>query len=125
MVREHLENLGVPIITYSLGVHLTVFSVCAYYLVHNMWHSRGRRNLEFLLLSILLLTGATINLAGNVVLSEEAWVDDRGVDGGPIAWLTTACVGPNCALGNYGYIISNFFADGLLVSVLAPSRNLC
>ncbi|THG95480.1 hypothetical protein EW026_g6185 [Hermanssonia centrifuga] len=89
--------------------------VCVYYLVHNMWHSRGRRNLEFLLLSILLLTGATINLAGNGVLSEEAWIDDRGVDGGPIAWLTTACVGPNCALGNYGYIISNFFADGLLL----------
>ncbi|PSS05386.1 hypothetical protein PHLCEN_2v3875 [Hermanssonia centrifuga] len=78
-------------------------------------YGAGRRNLEFLLLSILLLTGATINLAGNGVLSEEAWIDDRGVDGGPIAWLTTACVGPNCALGNYGYIISNFFADGLLL----------
>ncbi len=67
-----------------------------------------------------MLAMATLNLAGYTKLGEEAWIDKRDGPGGPMGWLTTECVGQSCVMGYYGYIVANFMADGLLVSVETP-----
>ena len=62
----------------------------------------------------------TLNFACNTRMNQLEFIDNRNFPGGPNAWFFSFySYGVNTA-GNVGYIVANFFADGLLVSLLRP-----
>ena len=56
-------------------------------------------------------------VAGNTKFFEEMFIDDRGIEGGPITWLTEHFDDPVNTFASVAYILANFLMDGMLVRV--------
>lgn len=70
----------------------------------------------------VLFTLGTLMLAGNAKFGEMMWIDDRNIPGGPNAWFEDHFDTPVMIMVNSAYIIANFLANGVLVSlVIAPA----
>ena len=106
------------------GIHLTVFSICAYYLVLNIRYKRGDRNIHFLVYTFILFFLGTLIIAGNTKFAEEIWIDDRNVPGGPVAWLIEHYSDPANIMMCGSYVAANFFTDGILVSFLCKVTSI-
>ena len=59
----------------------------------------------------------TVNLACNTRMTQLMFIDNRAFPGGPNAWFNANYSNGVNTAGNASYIIANFFADSLLVSL--------
>ncbi|TDL29699.1 hypothetical protein BD410DRAFT_833964 [Rickenella mellea] len=98
----------------AYGIHVAVFSATLYFMTRK---SSGQSK-PLLVFVCALFTLGTITIACNTKFSEQMWIDDRNIPGGPIAWLETHYSDPVNTLGNAAYIFANFLADGVLLSRL-------
>jgi hypothetical protein len=57
----------------------------------------------------------TIQAGANAKYAEEIWVDDRGIEGGPLAWLEEHFGDPVNTLASSAYVVATMLADGMLV----------
>jgi hypothetical protein len=63
----------------------------------------------------ILFVMGTINFAGETGISLKMFVNNRMYPGGPTVYLVDHYDDPINQMGNSGYIIANFFTDGLMV----------
>ena len=69
-----------------------------------------------LLVSTFFALGV-FQVAGNISFFQKMWIDERNIEGGPIAWLTEHFDDPVNTFASVAYILANFLMDGTLVSV--------
>ncbi|KAI0749659.1 hypothetical protein C8Q80DRAFT_1101643 [Daedaleopsis nitida] len=111
--RSSLDGAVIGGIAY--GVHVAVFAECLWRIYPRSF-KRGTANDWYLVaFTIIMFAMGTLNFACNTRMTELMFIDNRAFPGGPMAWfITNYADGVNTA-GNAGYIIANFFADGLLL----------
>ncbi|TDL29997.1 hypothetical protein BD410DRAFT_703038, partial [Rickenella mellea] len=97
----------------AYGIHAAVFAATVYFMTRK--NSGQKLSIPLLAFVCSLFTLGTISIAANTKFSEEMWIDDRNIPGGPIAWLTEHYSDPVNTLGNAAYIFANFLADGVLL----------
>ena len=104
--------------TNTSGVHVAVFAECLYHVLHRNTNGSKRKWLLVGFIWIMFAMG-TVNLARTTRMTQLMFIDNRASPGGPNAWFTANYSNGVNTAGNAAYIIANFFADSLLVSLLA------
>ena len=100
----------------AYGALFMLYCIC----VHLLW-TRKRRGIRgsdlFLVYTTLIIILNTLNLAGATSFAQMAFIDNRNYPGGPSQYendfyfvtLNTMC--------NISYMLGNWLADGLMVSL--------
>lgn len=91
-----------------------MFAITACYMLSAP--ASGRRSWPLITYTFLLFACGTINAAAGIKVAELRWIDDRDVPGGPAAFSVHMYNNNVEIVGNCGYVVANFLADGLLVS---------
>ncbi|KAK7688187.1 hypothetical protein QCA50_008557 [Cerrena zonata] len=108
---EQTIHAGIHLGSIAYGMHILIYSTCAYYLIHE-----GRKgNWKWLTYITLLLALGTLNIAINMHLEEVDWINERNFPGGPLAHLISSQSSALNVAGDVASDLVPFFADGLLI----------
>ncbi|RPD60192.1 hypothetical protein L226DRAFT_571168 [Lentinus tigrinus ALCF2SS1-7] len=99
----------------AYGVHIAVVAECLWHIFPRSFH-RTSKNSWFLVAFVLaMFVTGTVNFACNTRMTQLMFVNNRGFDGGPMAWFFANYAMDTNTAGNAGYVIGNFLADALLL----------
>ncbi|TDL25354.1 hypothetical protein BD410DRAFT_636923 [Rickenella mellea] len=97
----------------AYGLHATTFAATVYFMTRK--NTKGHSTPFLLAFVCALFTLGTIFIGANTKFVQQAFIDNRNIPGGPIAWFHLHYDNNVPILGNTAYIISNFLADGVLL----------
>jgi hypothetical protein len=118
----------------KIGAMVTIAAMNLPYLIGKK--SRNLKSNWWLLLYIVaMFILGTLFLAGDIVMSTKAWIDNRNFPGipaaglppGPNGYVLVEFSAPQTMMANAAYSIQSWLADGLMVSIFtyATRRTKC
>lgn len=109
---EQAAHAGTYVGAAAFGIHATIFSIAAYYILKAKFSIRGTLWLVYLV--VLLILGA-INLSCNINFNELTWIDERNYPGGPLGFINEQQALPVNSLGNAAANAITLLVDSLII----------
>lgn len=102
----------------AYGIMLTLYGICAYNLWSQMTKENRRRTTFYLGYITTMAILGTLYIISSAWIADLAYVKHRMYVDGPGAYSLLIYSRPNTVLGSVAWMLINFMADGLVVSLI-------